>query len=154
MRESDRVLAQLSSLKIDGIEQIKKKDGFNREARSGAAAEVRVTDPSTGGQKGTKPEHYSLVPVWPQSEIARTYGQGAAKYDAENWRKGYAWSYSISSLLGHINLWRSGETWDKESGLHHLAHAAFHLNTLMEFERLGLGTDDRGDVVRQEKENK
>jgi dATP/dGTP diphosphohydrolase len=120
--------------------------GFSRGARGGTDEEVRVTDPHTGGQKGIKPEAYSLVPVWPQAEIARTYGKGAEKYESENWRRGYAWSHSISSLLGHINLWRSGESWDKETGLHHLAHAAFHLNTLMEFERLSLGTDDRGDV--------
>lgn len=120
--------------------------GFDRSVRADTSEEVRVTDPVTGGQKGIKPEMYSLVPVWPQSEVARVYGAGSLKYDAENWRRGYAWSYSISSLFGHINKWRFGESFDKETGYHHLAHAAFHLNSLMEFERLGLGTDDRGDI--------
>lgn len=123
-------------------------DGFERGARGSTADEIRVTDPATGGQKGMKPEMYSLIPVWPQAEIARTYGHGATKYAADNWRRGYAWSLSISSLLGHINSWRFGETFDRDSGLHHLAHAAFHLNSLIEFQRLGLGTDDRGDVQR------
>lgn len=107
-----------------------------------------VTDPKTGGQKGRKAEQHSLVPAWPQDEIARVYGFGATLYDAENWRRGYAWSLSISALMRHVQEFRQGATVDHESGYHPLAHAAFHLCTLMEFERLGLGTDDRGDVRR------
>lgn len=110
--------------------------------RADNSGEVRITDPVTGGQKGAKPEAHALVPVWPQDEIARVYGEGAKKYDPNNWRKGYAWSLSISALMRHINKFRAGESVDPDDGCHHLAHAAFHLNTLMEFERLGLGTDD------------
>lgn len=106
-------------------------------------AETRATDPATGGQKGKKLEEFALVPVWPREEEARVYGYGAQKYEPNNWRRGYSWSWSLSALHRHIARFEQGESVDPESGLHHLAHAKFHLNTLMEFERLGLGTDDR-----------
>lgn len=104
-----------------------------------------VTDPVTGAKKGVKPEQYSMIPVGPLAEVARVYGFGAQKYERENWRKGYAWSLSIDALYRHIEKFRNGERLD-ESGLHHLAHAVFHLFTLMEYDSKGLGTDDRGDV--------
>lgn len=101
------------------------------------------TDPVTGGQKAAKPEMFALVPVWPQEEVARVYGHGSKKYAPNNWRRGYAWSWSLSSLHRHIKKFEKGESFDKGSKLHHLAHATFHLFALMEYERLNLGTDDR-----------
>ena len=108
-----------------------------------ADVEIRVTDPKTGGQKGRKPEAYALIPAWPLSEVARVYGMGAEKYEKWNWIRGYDWSLSLSAMQRHIEEFRAQRSQDKESGLHHLAHACFHLFALMEFERLNLGTDDR-----------
>jgi hypothetical protein len=53
-----------------------------------AILESVVTDPTTGGQKGKKPEEYALIPVGALAEIARVYGFGARKYEPNNWRKG------------------------------------------------------------------
>lgn len=106
--------------------------------------EVRVTDPDTGGQKGAKPEAYALIPIEPLAEVARVYNYGATKYEPFNWQKGYSWNLSISALFRHIFHFLRGQSVDPETGAHHLAHAAFHLFTLMEFERTGKGTDDRG----------
>jgi hypothetical protein len=108
-----------------------------------ASAEVRAKDPKTGGEKGRKLEEYALVPPNALAEVARVYGMGAKKYEAFNWAKGYPYSWSISALYRHIEEFRKGTSKDAESGLHHLAHAAFHLFTLMEFEMNNLGTDDR-----------
>jgi hypothetical protein len=108
-----------------------------------ATTEVRFTDPETGGQKGQKPEEYAFIPSHPLAEVARVYGMGAEKYEPWNWAKGYPWRLSYSALYRHIEAHRRGESVDPDSGFSHLAHAAFHLFTLMEFERLGLGTDDR-----------
>ena len=108
--------------------------------------EVRLTDPKTGGQKGSKPEQYALIPSHPLAELARVYGHGALKYDANNWRKGYAYTWSLSALWRHVEKFRQGESIDPDSGLHHLAHAAFHLFTLIDFERTNTGTDDRADT--------
>lgn len=108
--------------------------------------ETIATDPVTGGQKGVKRERYSLIPVEPMAEVARVYGDGAQKYSANNWRLGYSWSWSLDALGRHIEDFRRGNTKDKDSGLHPLAHAVFHLLTLMEYDMKELGTDDRGDV--------
>jgi hypothetical protein len=95
-------------------------------------SEVRRTSP-TGGQKGSKPEQYSMIPVAALAEVARVYAYGADKYDRDNWRRGYAWSLSYDALQRHVNAFWGGQDFDEESGIHHLAHAAFHIFTLMTY---------------------
>lgn len=90
-----------------------------------------VTNPDTGGRKGKKPEEYALIPVGALAEIARVYGFGAQKYEPNNWRKGYAWSLSYSAMQRHLNAFWGGEETDPESKLPHLAHAAFHMMSLL-----------------------
>lgn len=92
--------------------------------------ETRVTSP-TGGMKGTKPERYDLLPRTALDAVAVVYGHGAAKYADHNWRKGYAWSLSYAALMRHLTAFWDGENYDTESGLPHLSHAAFHVNTLL-----------------------
>jgi hypothetical protein len=96
-----------------------------------AEAERVVTDPTTGGRKGKKPEEYALIPVGALAEIAKVYGFGARKYEPNNWRKGYAWSLSYSAMQRHLNAFWGGEETDPESKLPHLAHAAFHMMSLL-----------------------
>jgi hypothetical protein len=110
--------------------------------------EVIVTDAITGGKKGSKPEAFDMIPVEPMQELARVYSMGAAKYSRDNWRKGYAWSLSFAALMRHCWLFWRGETYDKESGLHHLAHAMFHCSALIWF------TDNRKDKDDRYKELK
>lgn len=86
---------------------------------------------------------FSLVPPAPLRELAMIYTYGCQKYDEENWSKGMAWRKVIDSLERHINYWKRGEKFDEESGLHHLAHLAWNAFTLYEYERCGLGVDDR-----------
>lgn len=105
--------------------------------------EERAVDPNTGGAKGRKKEEYAFIPPFALAELARVYGMGAKKYDPWNWARGYPYSWSLSALYRHVEAFRRGENTDPESGLSHLAHATFHLFTLMEFEKNGLGTDDR-----------
>lgn len=97
------------------------------------SGEVRVTDPETGGQKGQKPEQYSLLPVQALAQVARVYSYGAEKYDRNNWRKGYAWHLSYDAMQRHLHAFWGGEDLDPESGLPHLAHAMFHALTLLTF---------------------
>jgi hypothetical protein len=59
------------------------------------------------------------------------YGFGAEKYDDTNWVKGYSWRLSWGAMMRHIEAMRDGEYLDPESGLPHLAHAAWHCMTLM-----------------------
>lgn len=104
--------------------------------------EVRTVS-STGGQKGVKPERYDLIPIEALDIMARLYGFGAQKYAAHNWRKGYEWSKSFASLMRHATRFWAGEDIDEETGLPHLAGAAFHCFTLMVFMQEQPDFDDR-----------
>lgn len=85
----------------------------------------------TGGEKGVKPETYDDMYFPALRERAKVYAMGAQKYERGNYRKGYPMSLSFSALMRHIVAWQSGEDLDPESGLSHLAHAGWHIDTLM-----------------------
>jgi hypothetical protein len=111
--------------------------------------EVRVVS-STGGEKGSKDERFDLIPVGPLTEVARLYGIGAKKYAKDNWRRGYEWSLSFAALCRHLWAFWGGESYDKETGCHHLASVVFHANALMEFEKTHPEFDDRYKVDSNE----
>jgi hypothetical protein len=105
--------------------------------------EVRVTDPETGGEKGTKLARFDLIPTGPLWQLAEHYGKGAAKYADRNWQRGYAWSLSFAALQRHAWAFWNGEDLDPETQSHHMAAVAFHAFALMEFDSTDTGTDDR-----------
>lgn len=109
--------------------------------------ESRATDPVTGGKKGRKQAVFANIPIYAQVMKARVHGFGIFKYPDEggapNWTKGTPWSWMYDAAQRHLLAFWSGETINPESGLPHLAHAAWMLDILMEFEFKGLGTDDR-----------
>lgn len=112
--------------------------------------EVRVVDPNTGGEKGSKLARFSLVPpefVW---ALATHYGLGAKKYADRNWERGYRWGLSVDALQRHLHQWLQGEDNDQETGSNHLIAVAWHACALFIFQLRGLGTDD----VRVNKESK
>lgn len=94
-------------------------------------AETRITS-STGGQKGSKPEQYHTMPE-SLAELARVYEFGARKYADYNYRLGYPFSLSFNALMRHAWAWQWGEDNDPESGLNHMAHAAWHALNLVMF---------------------
>jgi hypothetical protein len=103
--------------------------GANSPAQKPKSEEVVVTS-ETGGQKGRKPARFELIPPEALEKVARAYGYGAEKYSDDNWRKGYDWSLSYGAMQRHLNAFWAGEDTD-ESGHPHLAHAAFHVLTLL-----------------------
>ena len=86
---------------------------------------------------------YDLIPPEALEELAAVYTMGAAKYADENWRKGMAWRRIFGAIMRHMWAWMAGEDRDSESGLSHLAHAAWGCFTLMAYAKGGLGQDDR-----------
>src|SRR5262249_50148293 len=108
---------------------------------------ARFTDPTTGGSKEESQSRFDLVPPDALNHLARVYGHGEAKYpsgpEGPNYMRGYPWHLSIASLERHVQKMKAGEWLDPESGLPHLAHAAWHAFTLMVFHDRVLGTDDR-----------
>lgn len=109
--------------------------------------EVRVTDPTTGGQKGSKPQQPAQIPPRFLLALGQHFGEGQAKYpDSEpglpNWSRGYAWSLSANALERHLLAWLAGEDFD-EDGRHNLVAVAWHASVLYTFQTEDLGTDDR-----------
>lgn len=91
------------------------------------AAETRVTNPDTGGMKGSK----DCQPFWIDSRgltaLGEVAGYGCGKYEPHNYRKGVSVSLHMNAAWRHILLFQGGEDLDSESGLPHLAHAAWNL---------------------------
>lgn len=113
-------------------------------------SEVRVTNATTGGQKGQKLARFDLVPVGPLTALAEHYGRGAAKYEDRNWEKGTDWSLNYAAMLRHATQWWGGEDVDPETGSHHLAAVAWHAFALLEFASTHPELDDRPDGIRSE----
>lgn len=84
-----------------------------------------------------------LIPPEPILELGRVYEFGSRKYAEWNWLKGFKWLSVYASMGRHMLAWASGETHDKESGLHHMAHVMWGCCTLIHFDKHGIGTDDR-----------
>lgn len=102
----------------------------------------------TAGRFSEGKIRYDLVAPWALEQIARVYTYGTIKYDDDNWWKGLKWKKDVfGCILRHVWKWFRGEINDDESGLHHLAHAAWNCMALMEYERNGLGIDDRVPYV-------
>lgn len=104
--------------------------------------EVRKVS-ETGGEKGAKQARIGSVDPLALHQLAAVAGFGEQKYARLNYMRGYPWSLSYDALQRHLMLFWSGEDLDDESGLPHLAHAAWHCLTLMSFMQRERGTDDR-----------
>ena len=84
-----------------------------------------------------------LLPFEALEEITLVLQHGAKKYSAHNWRKGFIWSRPFAAILRHLFAYWKGEDLDKDSGLHHLAHAGCELLFLLSFVKTQTGVDDR-----------
>jgi hypothetical protein len=105
--------------------------------------ETRITDHATGGQKGAKLTQIGALDPVALMELGRIAGMGANKYSAFNYLKGFDWSLAYNAMMRHANLFWASEDRDVESGLPHIAHAAWMAMALLSFYLRGLGTDDR-----------
>lgn len=102
-----------------------------------------ICELKTGVKYDEGKPHWSLLPPEALEEVVKVYTFGAKKYAPNNWRKGMAWSRTFSAIMRHCWSFWSGETLDPETGLHHLAHAAFGCLTLIEYTKKKTATDDR-----------
>ena len=85
---------------------------------------------------------YDLIPSLWSTTLAAILTVGAKKYAPDNWKKGGNWRDCRASAERHYHLFISGETYDKESGCHHLGHVAWNYLCLLYWQLNGLGTDD------------
>lgn len=75
--------------------------------------------------------------------MADVYGFGARKYSRCNYLRGYEWSLTQDAFWRHVLADVAGETVDPESGLCHLYHALWHVETQRIYAVEGIGVDDR-----------
>lgn len=67
---------------------------------------------------------YGLVPPLALKSLVEVLTFGAQKYDRDNWQiVPDAKRRYFDALQRHVWAWKEGESFDPESGLHHLAHA-------------------------------
>lgn len=76
-------------------------------------------------------------------EVAKVGAYGAKKYGQSNWRGGSEWMRYLGSVTRHVTCYIRGESLDSESGLPHLAHAAYNCLILLQWMKEGKGKDDR-----------
>ena len=114
--------------------------------------EARVTDAATGGQKGRKATRPGMLDPVALIELSRVAGMGADKYAPFNYLRGYNWSLSFDAMMRHALLFWSGEDLDPESGLPHMAHAAWMALSLVSFLDRRVGNDDRPPAAQDDPE--
>lgn len=127
-----------------GITQTKagQLDFGKRYSPGPSSTEKRIIDPLSGGEKGQKIERFDLIPPEAMRELASHYGRGCAKYEDRNWERGYKWGLSVGALQRHLHQWLMGESYDQETGSHHLIAVAWHAFCLFTFELRQIGQDD------------
>jgi len=86
---------------------------------------------------------YDLIPPGPMEAVAAVFTAGASKYDDRNWELGMDYGRIYAASQRHLTAYWGGQMYDRDTGIHHLAHAAFGMLALMEYDRLGIGNDTR-----------
>ena len=86
---------------------------------------------------------YDLVPPYALEQLVKVFTMGAKKYADNNYRFGLAWSRVYAAIQRHLEGWRKGEEVDQESGVSHLAHAAWGCFALLEYSKMRTEFDDR-----------
>lgn len=81
-----------------------------------------------------KPD-YSLLPPDALEDLVRVYDYGVLKYGRDNWRQGLAYSRIFAAIMRHLWAWWRSADRDQESGLRHLAQAAWGCFTLLEYSK-------------------
>ena len=91
--------------------------------------------PNTGG--------FYMLPYKVLNYLGDIYLYGCKKYDENNWRKGMEWGKLFAAFCRHSGQWHGGESYDQESGMHHLGHSLWQLVGLRWYEQYTPKDDDR-----------
>ena len=78
---------------------------------------------------------YSLLPKDELEEIVKVLQYGATKYGRDNWKLCNDKNRYIDALYRHLEAYRAGEMFDKDTNLHHLAHLACNALFLLYFDK-------------------
>lgn len=104
---------------------------------------------SRGNKFNSGKPRMSLIPGIALRAVAMVYNYGEIKYAAWNWAKGIPFSELIDATERHISYFKDGENLDRESNLHHLAHACFGLLCILYF--MSIGRSDLDDRLKRDR---
>lgn len=85
----------------------------------------------------------SLVPSELIIGVAEAMQYGANKYSRNNWKGGCNWTRLYDATQRHLMAWNDKDTFDDESKLNHLKHAAANIAFLLYYTAHNIGEDDR-----------
>ena len=103
------------------------------------------TDPK--GEAGSKKAQLQLIPPVLNTETARAFASGAAKYGVWNWRSNKVEMMTyLGAMRRHIDALLDGEDLDPESGAHHLGHVAAGCAIVLDAKKAGTLVDNRPKV--------
>jgi hypothetical protein len=109
-------------------------------------ADVAMQEATQGRKDDSGKARFDLLPPDAMDELVRVYTTGAQRYGERNWERGILYGRVFAAAMRHLWAWWRGERLDTESGLPHLAHAAWNCMTLLAYEVRGMDDyDDRPD---------
>lgn len=76
---------------------------------------------------------YDLIPTEATKALAEILTYGAKKYKPNNWKHCEDTERYIAALMRHLEAHRSGEFYDEESGLLHMAHVLTNAAFMVHF---------------------
>lgn len=94
-----------------------------------ANTETKQFDTGAVRSKDADDVRFDLITPIGLRRLAETYNEGAKKYGAYNWLKGFPASDLMNHTIAHCYKWLNGDTSED-----HLAHAAWGLFTIMHFQ--------------------
>lgn len=93
---------------------------------------------------------FDLIPPESLFALADVCTFGAKKYKDRNWEKGLPWGEFFGATMRHLWSWWLGEKNASDSGLPHLAHAAWNVFALLSYELRGMSSfDDRPNHFKE-----
>jgi hypothetical protein len=156
-----RVAADQCSELTKGIKIVQN----DQKAYDYTAAVAKITAESPQELKAASPVglrfnegkvRWDLIDPTAVEGVAAVLSFGCKKYTAENWRKGLSWKSTLRSLESHLQALKRGEDIDPESGLPHIDHLGCNWMFFSNYQKMGIGEDDRVKVTKsiQEKADK
>ena len=89
---------------------------------------------SNGVKYDNQKERVDLIPASALMEIGKINTFGSSKYADRNWEQGLKWNRLYGALLRHLFKFWEGEDYDDETGLLHIAHAAWNALALLHYQ--------------------
>lgn len=86
---------------------------------------------------------FDLIPPHATEQIAEVLTKGCELHPEFGWEDGKKWSEVLAAVDRHLNAFKRGEDFDKESGLLHVSQAMTQLAFLAEYYKIFPQGDDR-----------